>query len=104
MLTNASMLFAAAVLFGFSTYLGLIPMHRMIQRREAQHELRSGSASYLRRTGGLLMVAAWLATLFFAATILGDWGFTGDLDAALGRAGERVALMVRLAASAAGGR
>ena len=102
MLINLSVLVAAAVLFAFSTYLGLIPVHRMIQRREARHELRLGSASYLRRMGGLLFVFVWIITVVFLSTILGDWGTTGDLEAALDRASLRLGLLLRFAASFGG--
>lgn len=102
MLINASVLFAAAILFGASTYLGMIPVHRMIQRREAQHELRMGSASYFRRMGGLVFVAVWLITVIFLSTIIGDWAVTDDLDAAMDRAGLRIGLLLRFAASFGG--
>lgn len=102
MLTNISVLVAAAVLFAFSTYLGLIPVHRMIQRREAQHELRLGSASYFRRMGGLFFVFIWIITVIFLSTILGDWGATGDLEAAMDRAGLRIGLLLQFAASLGG--
>lgn len=99
MLTNASVLIAAAILFSFSTYLGLIPVHRMIQRREAQHELRWG---YVRRMGGLFIIFVWVITVIFLSMIIGDWGVTGDLDAALNRAGLRIGLLNKMAASLGG--
>ena len=102
MLTNASVLIAATILFSFSTYLGLIPVHRMIQRREAQHELRWGSASYVRRMGGLFIIFVWVITVIFLSMIIGDWGVTGDLDAALDRAGLRIGLLIKMAASLGG--
>lgn len=102
MLTNASVFVAVAILYGFSTFLGLIPVHRMIQRREAQHELRWGSASYFRRMGGLFLVFLWIITITFLSTVIGDWGATGDLDAALARAGRRIGLLIRFAASLGG--
>ena len=102
MLTNASVLVAAAILFGFSTYLGLIPVHRLIRRREAQHELRRGSASYFRRMGGLVVLCVWVITVFFFSTVIGDWGVTGDLDAAMERAGRRIGLLLRFIASLGG--
>ena len=102
MLTNASVLVAAAILFSFSTYIGLIPVHRMIQRHETEHELRRGSASYFRRMGGLFFVIVWIGTVVFLSTILGDWAATGDLEAAMDRAGLRIGLLLQFAASFGG--
>lgn len=104
MLINASALVAAAVVFGFSTYVGVIPVHRMIHRREAQHELRRGSASYFRRMGGLALVGMWLVAILFVSSIIGDWAVTGDYDGAMARAGMRIGLLIQLAASFGGGR
>ena len=36
MLAETSPLFAAAILFGLSTYFGLIPIYRLIQMHEAR--------------------------------------------------------------------
>ncbi|WP_298863023.1 hypothetical protein [uncultured Sulfitobacter sp.] len=102
MILNASLLFSVVALFGLSTYVGLIPVHRMIRRREAQHELRAGSASYLRRMGGVVFVMIWVVTVLCLSTILGDWAVTGDLNAALERAGMRTAVMLEIAASNTG--
>ena len=102
MLAETSPLFAAAALFGLSTYFGLIPIYRLIQMHEARHELRQGSASQLRRAGGWVVVALWLATVMWCAVFLGDWWATGDYIAASDRAWLRIGLLAKLAASVGG--
>ncbi|KIN72300.1 hypothetical protein [Sulfitobacter guttiformis] len=44
-MTDIYVTIATLMLFGLSAVIGLIPVHRMIQRREARHEPRRGSAS-----------------------------------------------------------
>ena len=102
MILDASFLFSAVALFGLSTYFRLLPVHRMIQRREAHHELRSGSASYLRRMGDAILFVTWIIVVLCLSSILGDWAVTGDLDAAMDRAGRRAAVLFKLAASNVG--
>ena len=53
---------------------------KLIRVHEAKHELKRGSAGFLRSVSGWSMIALWLMAVWFLATIIGDWGATGDLD------------------------
>ena len=44
----------------------------------------------------------WIIVVLCLSSILGDWAVTGDLDAAMDRAGMRAAVLFKLAASNVG--
>lgn len=102
MLSQTSAYLAAVILFGFSTYVGLIPINKMIKRREAQHELQIGSASQIKRLGGWTLVIFWLVCVAFASTVIGDWAATGNLDAATDRGWQRLGALMHIFARLGG--
>jgi hypothetical protein len=76
--------------------LGHYPIKKLIQVREAKHELKHGSAGFIRTTSGWIIIAVWLAATWFLATIIGDWWATGDLSGAILRSGRRLELILRI--------
>lgn len=90
---------AGLALFAVSTLLGIYPMRKLIAVREAQHELRMGSASRIRQIGGWSIIAFWIMAVWFCATIIGDWGATGDLEGAVDRAWLRLRVLLEIAAA-----
>ena len=58
--------------------------------REAKHELKQGSAGFLRSMEGWGVIALWALTILFCAAVLGDWQISGDFDGALDRSGQRL--------------
>jgi len=53
--------------------IGIYPIRKYIQIQEAKHELKHGSAGFIRSFGGWIIIAIWVAVVWFIATILGDW-------------------------------
>ena len=74
-------------------------MRKLIQIREAKHELKQGSAGYLRSISGWFFVGAWLLITWFCATITGDWWATQDLEGALVRSGHRLRIIIEVLAA-----
>lgn len=89
----------AFILFVVSTALGILPVKKLIQVREAKHELKHGSAGFIRTTSGWIVIAIWLALTWFFATILGDWWAFGDLQGAIDRAWLRLQILLELLAA-----
>ena len=58
--------------------------------REAKHELKQGSAGFLRSMAGWGVIVLWALTILFCATVLGDWQISGDFDGAFNRGGQRL--------------
>ncbi len=94
-------LLATLVLMVVSTAIGMTQVVKMIQISEAKHELKHGSAGFLRSLSGWSIVIFWLMIVWFAATIIGDWGATGDLAGALDRAWLRLRILLEIAAALA---
>lgn len=92
-------LLATAALLVIATALGAPLMRGRIEAREALHELRSGSASQIRRAAGWLAVILWLMAVWFLATIIGDWMVTGDLAEAVDRSWLRLRILLEIAAA-----
>ncbi|WP_420011460.1 hypothetical protein [Tateyamaria sp.] len=69
----------------------------MITVYEAKHELKQGSAGWLRSIGGWSIIAFWLMTTWFVATVIGDWGATGDLEGAIDRSWLRLRVLLEIA-------
>ncbi|MEO0665084.1 MAG: hypothetical protein AAFY97_05045 [Pseudomonadota bacterium] len=90
---------ATLALFIMGTLVGYWPTRRLIAMREARHELKQGSASFLRAMGGWVVVLAWLAVLWFGGTIIGDWVRLEDLDAALRRSELRLRIILEILAA-----
>ena len=76
--------------------IGIFPIKKLIQVQEAKHELKHGSAGFLRTMSGWIIIAIWLAVTWFLATIVGDWWSTGDLGGAIQRSGRRLELLLHI--------
>ena len=87
------------VLILASAALGVAPMRKLIEVREAKHELKHGSAGFIRTTSGWIVIAIWLAATWFVATILGEWWATDDLSGALARSLRRLELLLQILAA-----
>ena len=85
------------ILFLSASLIGVWPIRKLIQMREANHELKRDSAGFLRTIGGWSFVAFWVMAVWFCSTIIGDWAYNGDLDAAYQRSLNRLELLLRLA-------
>lgn len=92
-------LIAGLALFALSTGVGIYPVVKIIRVREARHELKEGSAGWLRGIGGWAVIAFWLMAVWFFATIIGDWNATGDLDGAIDRSWLRLRILLEIAAA-----
>ncbi len=92
-------LIAGLILFAGSTFLGIIPVRKLIEVSEARHELRQGSAGFLRSIRGWSVIALWLAATWFLATIVGDWSATGDLEGAVDRSWLRLRILLEILAA-----
>lgn len=79
------------------TLMGIWPVKKLIAVQEAKHELKHGSAGFLRSLSGWSIIAFWLMSLWFGGTILGDWAVSGDLDGALDRAWLRLRILIEIA-------
>ncbi|WP_299653586.1 hypothetical protein [uncultured Tateyamaria sp.] len=88
---------ATLSLLAFATALGIPAMRKLIVVYEAKHELKHGSAGWLRSLRGWSLVAFWLMTTWFIATIIGDWGVNGDLGAAIDRGWLRLRVLLEIA-------
>jgi len=88
---------AALALIAAGTLAGIPAVRKLIVVHEARHELRHGSTGWLRSIGGWSIIAFWLMTTWFLATIIGDWGATGDLDGAIGRSWLRLRILLEIA-------
>ncbi|MEO1640715.1 MAG: hypothetical protein AAFU41_15850 [Pseudomonadota bacterium] len=88
-------------LLGMTTLLGIMPVRKLIEVREARHELKQGSAGFLRTVSGWSIILFWIAGTWFCATILGDWATYGDLDAAIDRGLIRLRILLEILAALA---
>lgn len=94
-------LIATLVLMALSTALGMAQVKKLIEIHEARHELKHGSAGFIRSIAGWSFIAFWGMGVWFVATIIGDWGATGDLHAAMDRAWLRLRILLEIAAALA---
>lgn len=92
---------AALALVCVSTLIGVPSVKKLITVYEAKHELKQGSTGWLRSIAGWSMIAFWLMSTWFIATIIGDWGATGDLDGAINRSWLRLRLLLEIASAIA---
>lgn len=90
---------ALAVLLVLSAAFGVRPMRKLIEVREAKHELKHGSAGFIRTTSGWFVIVLWLAFSWFAATVLGDWWATNDLEGAIDRGMIRLQILLEILAA-----
>ena len=77
-------------------FFGMIPMVRIIRMAEAWHELKRGSAGFLRAMGGVSLIVIWLVSLWFAGSVLGDWQVMGDLELALEASALRLRILIEV--------
>jgi hypothetical protein len=95
---SAPILLSIAILFVAMTAAGVYPVLRLIRIHEAQHELKQGSASFLRSLAGWSIIAVWIGAAWFFATIIGDWAVTDDLAGAIDRAMVRLYVLLEILA------
>ena len=81
------------LLFFVSAFIGKTIVRKTIQVREATHELKQGSAGFLRGLAGWGVIVLWAVTILCFATVLGDWQISGDFDGAIERGRERLPLL-----------
>ena len=93
--------FAGLALMALSTAFGIPMIRKMVMVHEARHELKHGSAGFLRNLAGWSVIGFWLLATWFAATVIGDWGATGDLDGAIARSWLRLQIILEIAAALA---
>ena len=92
---------AGLAVLAAGTLLGIWPVRKLIVVAEAKHELRHGSAGFLRSLSGWSFIVFWLMAVWFGGTIIGDWAVTGDLEGALDRAWLRLQILLEIAAAIA---
>lgn len=101
MFLDPALIASTLVLFILGTALGIWPVVKLIKVYEAKHELKTGSAGAIRTIGGWSVIAFWVAGVWFFATIIGDWGATGDLEGATARAWLRLRILLEILAAIA---
>lgn len=88
---------ATFILLVCATAGGIPVVRKLITVYEAKHELKHGSAGWLRSISGWSIIAFWLMTTWFVATVIGDWGVTGDLEGAIDRSWLRLRVLLEIA-------
>lgn len=99
MLSPLGPIIAVLLLICLAASVGAYPIKKLIRVQEAKHELKHGSPGFFRTMSGWIIIVFWLAATWFFATIIGDWSATGDLNAAIGRSGRRLELLLRILAA-----
>ncbi len=94
-------LIAILVLLALSTLIGMSQVVKVIKIHEAKHELKHGSAGFIRSIAGWSLVAFWLMGVWFLSTIIGDWAATDDLAGAIDRGWLRLRILLEIAAALA---
>lgn len=92
-------LLSGLLLFVVATASGAGMMRKLVQVHEARRELKHGSAGFLRTVAGWSAIGFWGLAVWFAATIVGDWGVSGDLDGAIARSWLRLEILLHIAAA-----
>lgn len=92
---------AALMLLALSTVIGMAQVAKIIKVYEAKHELKHGSAGFIRGVAGWSLVAFWVMAVWFVATVIGDWWVTEDLAGAMDRAWLRLRILLEIAAAIA---
>lgn len=85
-----------SVLLVIFTSTGMLSVRKIIHMIESSSEMREESPGLLRAIGGWSMVAIWAVLTLFAGSFIGDWAYTGDLDAALARAASRLEILIHI--------
>lgn len=94
-------LLSMLLLFAVSTVVGMTQVAKVIKVYEAKHELKQGSAGFIRSISGWSLIVIWLGVVWFVATILGDWWVSDDLAGALARAELRFRILLEILAAVA---
>lgn len=94
MLSDLGPILATLLIIGIGSVIGIHPIKKLIQVGEAKHELKQGSAGFLRTMSGWFIIVIWMAAIWFCATITGDWWATGDLGGAIERGWYRLELLL----------
>lgn len=84
-----------------SALIGMPMVKKLVQIREARHELKRNSTSYIMGIAGWSVIAFWLMATWFFATILGDWAATDDAAGAVDRSFTRLWVLLQIAAEVA---
>ena len=100
-MTSFTPLLAALAVLAVGTLLGVYQVRKMIIVAEARHELRQGSAGFLRSLAGWSIIIFWLMTVWFCGTVIGDWYATGDFEGAADRSWLRLRILLEIAAALA---
>ena len=82
-------------------FVGMLPVVKLIRVYEGHHELKQGSTGWIRTIVGWSIIVFWLMTTWFVATIIGDWGVSGDLQGAVDRSWLRLRIIFEIAAEIA---
>lgn len=98
-LSDVTPFVALAVTLLISSTVGIRPVRKLIEVREAKHELKHGSAGFIRTTSGWFVIVLWLAASWFVASVLGDWWATGDLEGAIDRGWLRLQVLFEILAA-----
>lgn len=101
-LSLAAPALSALVLIAFGTLVGIPAVRKLIVVYEAKHELKHGSSGFLRSIAGWSIIAFWLMTTWFLATVIGDWGASGDLEGAIARSWLRLRVLLEIAVAIMG--
>ncbi|MDA9361706.1 hypothetical protein N9R02_00970 [Ascidiaceihabitans sp.] len=84
-----------------ATFVGMLPVVKLIKVYEGHHELKQGSAGWIRTITGWSIIVFWLVTTWFVETIIGDWGVSGDLQGAADPSSLRLRIIIEFAAKIA---
>ncbi|MFL4470999.1 hypothetical protein ACERZ8_14325 [Tateyamaria armeniaca] len=96
LLSLAAPALATIALIAVATIGGIGSVRKLITVYEAKHELKQGSTGWLRSIAGWSIVAFWLMTTWFAATIIGDWSVSGDFGGAVDRSWLRLRVLLEI--------
>lgn len=88
-------------LIGASALIGVPMVKKLVDVKEARHELKRDSTSYIMGVAGWSVIAFWLMATWYLATILGDWMVTGDVAGAIDRSLTRLWVLLQIAAELA---
>lgn len=87
---------AALILFGLAMAVGMFNVVKIITIYEAKHELRHGSAGWIRAISGWSLIVIWVLVTWFLSTVIGDWYVSGDIEGAMARAELRLWVMLEI--------
>jgi hypothetical protein len=89
-------IFATLILFGAATACGMYPVRKLIEIYEGRRELKQGSTGWIVTLGGWSIIGIWVLMTWFCATVIGNWGATGDFDGAIDRSLVRLYVIMEI--------